>query len=245
MIQPDIFITETQHQNGNSTGQLRQITIPWLPDEIDFQSNETRFAVYDILDKGTIKIPAGANIHSYSWKGVLPGEGHKNTSLQRGEWQNPLKIQSLWSHWREYGTPLRLLIIGTPVNHDVYLEDYDVTYTGAFGDYEYTISFIEARDIAMKVDSSASTSFVGTPGIIGKRAQSKDSVTNYTSVKGDTLWSIAQKFLGDGSRWEEIYEANQWIIETVAKNNGRQSSQHGQILLPGTWLEFKNKGGLL
>ena len=241
MIQPDIFITELSDNTTNTSKQLRQITIPWLPDEIDFQSNQTRFASYDILDKGTIKIPTGANIHSYSWKGVLPGEGHKNSPLQRGEWQNPLKIQSLWSHWREYGTPLRLLIIGTPVNHDVYLEDYDVTYTGAFGDYEYSVSFIEARDIAMKLSSFASTSFVGTPGILGKRARSKSEIINYTSVKGDTLWSIAQRFLGDGSRWEEIYEANQWIIETVVKNNGFPSSQHGQLLLPGTWLEFHSE----
>lgn len=238
MIQPDIFITELINAQTNAFKSLRQIIILWLPDEIDFQSNQTRFASYDILDKGTIKIPTGANIHSYSWKGILPGEGRKNSPLQRGEWRDPLKIQSLWSYWREYGTPLRLLIIGTPVNHDVYLEDYDVTYTGAFGDYEYKISFIEARNISMKISLSSSTSFVGTPGILGKRAQSKSEIINYTSQKGDTLWSIAQKFLGDGSRWEEIYEANQWIIEAVVKNNGRQSSRHGQILLPGTWLEF-------
>lgn len=34
------------------------------------------------------------------------------------------------------------------------------------------------------------------------------SVTNYTVVKGDCLWNIAKKYLGDGSRWTEIYELN-------------------------------------
>ncbi len=237
MIQPDIYITEM----GNGNNSQRQIIIPWLPDEIKFESNETRFASYDILGKGEIKIPSGANIHSYSWEGVLPGEGHKNSTLQRGEWQSPKGIQSIWSAWREKGTPLRLLIIGTPINHDVYLEDYEVTYTGAFGDYEYSISFIEARDIAIRNDPAASTSFVGAPGVFGKRPENQSSVVRYKCVLGDTLWTIAHRFLGDGARWPEIYNINQLAIETVAKKAGLQSSEYGQKLVTGTWLDIKTK----
>ena len=34
----------------------------------------------------------------------------------------------------------------------------------------------------------------------------------YEVVKGDCLWNIAKKHLGDGSRWGEIYELNKGII---------------------------------
>ena len=32
--------------------------------------------------------------------------------------------------------------------------------------------------------------------------------TSYTIKKGDTLWSIAKKYLGDGQRWRDIVAAN-------------------------------------
>ena len=41
------------------------------------------------------------------------------------------------------------------------------------------------------------------------------SVT-YTVVKGDTLWGIASRLLGSGTKWSSIYEANR---STVANPN--------------------------
>jgi nucleoid-associated protein YgaU len=34
----------------------------------------------------------------------------------------------------------------------------------------------------------------------------------YVTVEGDTLWEIAQRFYGDGSRWNAIHEANRKAI---------------------------------
>jgi nucleoid-associated protein YgaU len=39
-----------------------------------------------------------------------------------------------------------------------------------------------------------------------------DGAATYVTVAGDTLWSIAERFYGDGSRWSEIYEANRKTI---------------------------------
>ena len=39
------------------------------------------------------------------------------------------------------------------------------------------------------------------------------SASSYTVVSGDCLWNIAKKFLGDGSRWKEIYNLNTDKIE--------------------------------
>lgn len=36
--------------------------------------------------------------------------------------------------------------------------------------------------------------------------------TTYVTQPGDTLWSIAQQFYGDGTQWPVIYEANRATI---------------------------------
>ena len=103
----DIYIEE-------KTGG-RSMRIPWIPESITFDSNGTRFAKYEILKVGEVYIPSGAHIHSYAWKSLLPGEGTRDDILQRGEWQDPLRYQQIWSAWRDYGTPLHLLVTGTPI----------------------------------------------------------------------------------------------------------------------------------
>jgi LysM repeat protein len=62
----------------------------------------------------------------------------------------------------------------------------------------------------------------------GRQAQSNDATaadgtdkntgdsapetTPYTVVKGDNLWDIARKHLGDGTRWHEVYELNKTVV---------------------------------
>ena len=41
----------------------------------------------------------------------------------------------------------------------------------------------------------------------------EEEVEYYTIQSGDTLWAIASKFLGNGSRYNEIFEANKEVIQ--------------------------------
>lgn len=231
----DIYIAE---KTGN-----RSMRIPWIPESITFDSNGTRFAKYEILKAGEVYVPSGVNVHGYSWKSILPGEGRKDNPLQRGAWQDPLWYQQIWSSWRNNGTPLHLLVTGTPINHDVYLEDYTVDYEGAFGDYDYTIKFIDARTLS--IDQQASTQSSGnvqaaqdSKGTI-TRSETDSSQKTYTIKAGDTLWAIAERFLGSGAQWSVLYELNKTAIEQAAKQAGNFSSQDGRIIISGTTLSIR------
>ena len=58
----------------------------------------------------------------------------------------------------------------------------------------------------------------------------------YTVKSGDTLYDIAKRMYGDGSKWVAIYEANKDVIEAAAKAHGKGSSSNGHWIWAGTEL---------
>jgi LysM repeat protein len=61
--------------------------------------------------------------------------------------------------------------------------------------------------------SSSSSSSPASPG-----TSSSEGSGLYTVVPGDSLWKIAQRFLGAGSRYPELVEANKARYPSLAKN---------------------------
>ncbi|MBV3119302.1 LysM peptidoglycan-binding domain-containing protein, partial [[Clostridium] innocuum] len=58
----------------------------------------------------------------------------------------------------------------------------------------------------------------------------------HTIKGGDTLWSIAVKYYGNGSKYPKIYNANKDAIEKAAKKHGFASSDKGHWIWAGTKL---------
>lgn len=56
-------------------------------------------------------------------------------------------------------------------------------------------------------------------------------------VKGDTLWSLARKHLGDPYRWPDIYHRNAEAIRDAQRKNRFKKSGPDWIF-PGTALEI-------
>lgn len=221
----DIYIRE---RSGS-----REIRIPWLPEEIEYESGGTTMATYDIMNKGEVAVPTGSGLASYSWTSEFPGKYRNDDSMQRGAWQDPKNYHNILEDWKKNGTPLTLLVTGYPINMDVFLEDYNGKAVGGFGDFEYDIKFKEDREIVI------SSKKVSTPS--PKRSTSK--TTSYTIKKGDTLWGISKRFLGAGSKWETIYNLNKAIIESTAKKRWKaaginRDSQHGHWIFPGTVIQI-------
>jgi hypothetical protein len=203
----DIYLTDLENND--------RIRFPMLPEEISVQ-NDNIFQSYTLMALGTVKIPYGEEPTGFMWQGKLPGEARRYAPFVR-EWTNPHELVRLLEAFRTKGTKLRLLVTETPINHDVYIRRVQGYYSGGYGDYSYTLSFVLGKDLV--IQESAARAYGGTapPPLAntpcnGYVRPEPPRTGTYTVVRGDTLWAIAQRFLGAGRRYPEIHAANRDVI---------------------------------
>lgn len=99
-------------------------------------------------------------------------------------------------------------------NLTVGMEDYQITDDAEEGfDITVTVSLKQYRHYGTKtVTIQPALTPAETPTATVEQPQRETSQapqqTTYTVKSGDCLWNIAKKYLGDGSRYNEIYELN-------------------------------------
>ena len=226
----DIYARE---KNGN-----REIRFPILPEKIKYASGEAEFVTYDIMSRGAVSVPTGTSLAKIGWEAEFPGEGRSADPAIRGTWRAPKYYHDILEDWKTKGTTINILVVGYPWNFDVNLITYSSEAYGAYGDLAYELEFQEARNITIKTTKSTSTSSSSSSTSNSNSQRTTKEVTSYTIKSGDTLSKIAQQYLGDGTKWKTIYDANKDIIESTAKKHGHKSSNNGQLIFPGVTLSI-------
>ncbi len=171
-----IRITDT------ASGEI--FTFPMMPESLQY-SRAGRFEQLKLLS-GDKSIPTGESAGRIAFDGKLPGTRRSGAYI--GQYRAPADVQKLWSTWLEGKRLLRIAVGGTAVDEYVYLESFKLTFSGGFGDCDYSISLIRAD----KQDA----------------AEDAARVRTYTVVEGETLWDIARRFLGDGSAYTKLIDLN-------------------------------------
>lgn len=90
----------------------------------------------------------------------------------------------------------------------VSLEDYTIKEDAKQGfDVIVSVKLKQYRDYGTKLPDISFDSLKKT-----RPSEKTTETTKYTVVAGDSLWNIAKKFYGDGSKYMTIYNANKGII---------------------------------
>lgn len=76
----------------------------------------------------------------------------------------------------------------------------------------------EAKEkVVLMAGNMQGVASVNGDGLTAPEAEVEQEVEYYTIESGDTLWAISEKFLGNGAKYTEIFEANREVIEDPDK----------------------------
>ena len=218
-------------------GNGAKFTFPALPEKIQGKYG-AKYQSFDIISQGTVKVPKGTDVAEFTWDGVFFGESKKNEPIvKKNYWQKPNECVKILNDFMLNETVLNLIVTETWINVDVTISSFQPRPVGAYGNIEYSITFVQKKPLKIYTTNELKiASFVKKTKTRNDSGSSSSSGGNYTVVSGDTLWGIAAKKLGSGTKWTTIYDANASTIEAAAKAHGKSSSDHGHWIWPGTVL---------
>ena len=193
----------------------KQILLPVTPSEIETKTGNRNKAVY-ILNFGEMNLAKKAGLQEIRFTALLPGRQYSFVQTEGG-FHEPEYFLNCFKEYKAAAKPVQLILFrrmadGTQLfcgNMDVLLEDYAVTEKGGEqGDFWVEMHWKEwktAKSIRYSVKSQNGGNVLVEQG---QKRQTKTPAATYTVKKGDCLWNIAKKQLGDGAKYKEIAQKN-------------------------------------
>ena len=216
-------------------GNGSKFTFPALPEKVQGKYG-AKYQSFDIISQGTVKVPKGTDVAEFTWDGVFFGESKRiEPIVKKNSWKEPNECVKILNNCMKNETVLNLIVTETWINVDVTISLFQPRPAGAYGNVEYSITFVQKKPLQIyTTDELKIAKFVKkTKPRNDSGGSSGGGGSTYTVVSGDTLWGIASKKLGSGSKWTQIYDANSGTIEAEAKKHGKSSSDHGHWIWPG------------
>ena len=232
----DVYLKEV----GNEKVSFR---FPSLPDESIDVKNTTIYHDYSIMRRGTYSFPSGMEKKPYKWNGYFWGPKRKKLASINTEWIDPKICIKTLETWQKNGTVLNLLVSGGNINVDVTIQSFDYKPFGGYGDYSYTISFLQYKELKIYTTKElgiekAEKKKKKTDTRSSKKTKKKSTQRTYTIKSGDTLWAIARKYYGSGTKYPKIYSANKSKLDKVARSHGYRDANGGNYIWPGTTIKI-------
>lgn len=197
--------------------QQEGFRIPVNPARIEI-GDRGKTQVYDVVNLGEVTALKGRQLTEFAWSSEFPA--------QRYPWVvadvllPPYEYVRFLLRWWDTKRPIRFVFTSAAfdINEAVSIEEFRWSESaGAEGDIAYTIRLKKYQFYAaQRVVPVQATGPTGSTGVSevqlvkqpATRPDERVTPATYTLAPGDTLWSVAQRFLGDGSRWREIQQLN-------------------------------------
>ena len=217
---------------------LGNILFPVTPAKIQMKiTNQNK--TLNLINEGEVNVLKDAGLTEISFSALLPNQKYSFAQYENG-YVAAGAFLVLLERYKQNKMPIAFNVVREiheglnlhPTSMSVSLEEYEIEDDASTG-------FDTKVNIKLKLYKKYGTKTVNlSTGASSKNRSEGEgankSGTPYKVKSGDTLWAIAKKYLGNGMRYKEIYEKNKTVIEKLAKQAGRSSSQNGHWIYPGT-----------
>ena len=192
-------------------GEKEKIRLPVLPEKFKITMG-TKDQSVDVAGLGEILVAQSRPATEFSFSSFFPAAAFPGIAVSYVT--KPTTLKDKIVEWKNSTKPVHLIVTGLGI--DVYCRITKFIPSEAGGDvgtinYDITLKeYREPKVRQVKVEVKTQTATVqNTPA----RTDNTTQPTTYTVKKGDCLWNIAKKFLGNGALYMQIYNLNKNIIK--------------------------------
>jgi len=190
---------------------LNDVQLPITPSKMVVKVANKNTTI-DLIDGSEINILKGAGLREISFDFTLP---QTDFHLASGTLSAAFYLDMLRS-FKVSKKPVRFVCVRYSPSEAllfesnllVSLEDYEALEDAENGlDIVVSINLKEYKEYRLQEVSKVVQ-------YVQRSEENAPSALTYTTLKGDCLWNIAKKFLGDGARYMEIYNLNRDKIKS-------------------------------
>ena len=201
----------------------KAIRLPVMPSEFE-RVISANYETNNVIGLGDIATFGGNGLAQLSLSSFFPNKEYSFNAYS--DVPKPYEFVKYFKEWKNKGVVVRVILTGTDINQEMYITNFSYGERDGTGDVYYSMDLLEYRPITIPTiteNTSNNTQNTSRPTDNNNNNSNKNNTNNtqktHKVVKGDCLWDIAKKYLGKGSDYPKIKEANKSKYPSLSKNN--------------------------
>jgi nucleoid-associated protein YgaU len=195
-----------------ANGGAEKLRFPVLPERVNVRKGITNQSVtIQGLGEVVIMQDAAATVITFScFFPVVSFPGVQFDNLVP-----PLDIVDQIERWGKGDSPVQFIVTCTNLNQYFTIESFNYHEQGGDVDtLHYSITLKECKQVYVR-QVNIENDIAIIPSLAPKRVDNRAQPLTHIVVRGDNLTAIARRHLGNGARWQEIFELNRDIVSNA------------------------------